>query len=131
MYTSGSTGEPKGVVVTHDQWLAAVMQHLLMDPLRDVGSDAVMLHATPLSHVAGGLFWPFTAVGGRHVISPSPDLDALAESAEKTNATHLFLVPTLVNRLVSADRDVQEAMSGLHRLYYAASPIAPRSCVRA
>lgn len=125
MYTSGSTGEPKGVVVTHDQWLAAVMQHLLMDPLADVGDDAVLLHVTPLSHVSGGLFWPFSAVGARHVIAPSPELGDIAEAAERERATHLFLVPTLVSRLVHSASELHDPLRGLQRIYYAASPIAP------
>jgi acyl-CoA synthetase (AMP-forming)/AMP-acid ligase II len=125
MYTSGSTGEPKGVMVTHDQWLAAVVQHLMIGPLRDVGDDAVLLHVTPLSHVSGGLFWPFTAVGARHVIAPSPELDAVAHAAQRGAVTHTFLVPTLVGRLVSAVDDVAAAVGGLRRIYYAASPITP------
>jgi acyl-CoA synthetase (AMP-forming)/AMP-acid ligase II len=125
MYTSGTTGTPKGVVVTHDQWRAAVLEHLFLGPLRDLGPGARLLHVTPLSHVAGGLFWPFMLAGAVQVVAPTADVATAAALVEQHGITHTFLVPTLVQRLLSLDDAGQQGLATLQRVYYAASPIDP------
>lgn len=125
MYTSGTTGAPKGVIITHDQWRAAVIEYLFLDPLRDVGANACLLHVTPLSHVAGGLFWAFMMTGARQVIAPSTDMLAVAETAAAARATHAFLVPTLVGRMLALSAAARRDLACLQRVYYAGSPIDP------
>jgi acyl-CoA synthetase (AMP-forming)/AMP-acid ligase II len=125
MYTSGTTGAAKGVVVTHDQWRAAVIEHLFTGPLRDLPSEARLLHVTPLSHVAGGLFWPFMLAGAVQVVAPTADIAAAAALVARHGITHTFLVPTLVQRLLTLTPDIQRGLSTLERIYYAASPIDP------
>lgn len=125
MYTSGSTGTPKGVMVTHRQWHSAVLEHLLRGPLADITGNHALLHITPLSHVSGGLFWPFAAVGAHHVIARSPHVDDIAAAAERNKPTHAFMVPTLVKRMVDAGDALRDTLASLQRIYYAAAPIAP------
>jgi len=124
MYTSGTTGTPKGVIVTHDQWCTAVLQNLFLGPLADVRPDDCFLHVTPLTHVSGGLFWAFMTRGARQVICPDTSVEAIVGAVARYQVTRTFLVPTLVSKIVSATPAQQTILRALQRVYYAASPIA-------
>lgn len=123
MYTSGTTGKPKGVFVTHGQWMEAVVKNLFTGPLMDLDESSSILHVTPLTHISGGLMWPFMVRGGAQIISRDVTLDGICEAIEAHNVTHTFLVPTLVTRLLSATPDEQKSLRKLKRIYYAGSPI--------
>lgn len=131
MYTSGTTGAPKGVIVTHDQWCCAVLQNLFLSPLADVAPEDCFLHVTPLTHVSGGLFWAFMLRGTRQVISPDTSLEAIVASVARHEVTRTFLVPTLVSKIAGATPDQQAVLRRLRRVYYAASPIGVQTLRRA
>jgi len=127
MYTSGTTGKPKGVLVTHAQWMEAVVKNLFTGPLKDLDEASTILHVTPLTHISGGLMWPFMVRGGVQIISRDVSLDAICEAIETHDATHAFLVPTLVTRLLAATPEQQASLRKLKRIYYAGSPIGATS----
>lgn len=131
MYTSGTTGKPKGVIVTHRQWMCAVIQNLFVGPLNGLELGASILHVTPLTHISGGLMWPFMIRGGAQVISRDVTLEAICEAIEDYGVTHTFLVPTLVTRLLAATPDQQNSLRKLKRIYYAGSPIGVTSLKKA
>lgn len=127
MYTSGTTGKPKGVIVTHEQWMCAVVKNLFTGPLLDLDEASSILHVTPLTHISGGLMWPFMVRGGAQIISRDVSLDAICEAIEAHGVTHTFLVPTLVTRLLAATPAQQRSLRKLKRVYYAGSPIGVQS----
>lgn len=131
MYTSGTTGKPKGVIVTHEQWVCAVLKNLFIGPLLDLDEASSILHVTPLTHISGGLMWPFLVRGGGQIISRDVSLEAICEAIDAHNVTHTFLVPTLVTRLLAANPAQQEILRKLRRIYYAGSPIGIQSLKRA
>jgi len=100
-YTSGTTGTPKGVPLTHRQLAASVTS--AMAAWRWSGDD-VLVHALPLHHQHGlsGLHAALIAGGTVHIRSKFTAAD-LAQTVDATRASVLFAVPTIYQALVNAD----------------------------
>ncbi len=131
-YTSGTTGRPKGAVLSHGNLLASVRALELAWRWSD---EDILILALPLFHMHGlgvGLHGTLT-VGARAVLVPSFSVDAVLDAARDHRATLFFGVPTMYNRLVESPRAPELArlrlcVSGsaalpadLHRRFEAAS----------
>jgi fatty-acyl-CoA synthase len=122
-YTSGTTGEPKGVVLTHRNLYLHAVHSALTNGLS--GSD-VVLHTIPLFHVNGwGTPHYVTGLGGVHVLLPRFDPAEVARLVEAEGVTRLFLVPTMTRALLDepslADRD----LSSLRQVSIGGAPAGP------
>ncbi len=100
-YTSGTTGQPKGVVYTQERIEARLTNHFLAMEYALSAQDA-MLHVGPLTHAAGVYLFPCFLRGARNVILERFDPATLLAAIERHRITHLMLVPTMMNRLVDA-----------------------------
>jgi long-chain acyl-CoA synthetase len=98
IYSSGTTGEPKGIVQGHGmRW-----SHVQRGAVYDYGADAVTLLSTPLySNTTLVVFFPTLAYGGRVVLLPKFDAGAYLRLAEQLRATHTMLVPVQYQRLMA------------------------------
>ncbi|MBY4575627.1 long-chain fatty acid--CoA ligase [Gordonia paraffinivorans] len=120
-YTSGTTGQSKGVALTHGN---AVATAEAFRATIDVGPDSVHLHVLGLFHVGGSQpVWYITAVGGTHVLHEKyVPADVLA-TIENESVTNTVLVPTMINALLTepglADRD----LSSMRTCVYGGSPM--------
>ncbi|MFK7602751.1 AMP-binding protein [Deinococcus sp. SM5_A1] len=96
-YTSGTTSDPKGVMVTHRNAyinLSNLLYHLNLRP------GSVYLHALPLAHGNGwGSAWAVTAAGGTHVMPDSADPRELRQALLTRGITHLFASPAILTPL--------------------------------
>jgi malonyl-CoA/methylmalonyl-CoA synthetase len=102
-YTSGTTGSPKGAVLTHANLLAGTEAVRLA--WRWTAADRLVL-ALPLFHVHGlcvGLHGTLLA-GGSAVLLPRFDVDAVLDAASAHEATLFFGVPTMYHRLAHSPR---------------------------
>jgi fatty-acyl-CoA synthase len=99
-YTSGSTGEPKGAMLTH----RALATHAVDSALTLGGSHRdVVLHTIPLFHVNGwGTPHWVTALGGRHVMLERFDGREVLRLIEAEGVTRLHLVPTMATVLLES-----------------------------
>jgi acyl-CoA synthetase (AMP-forming)/AMP-acid ligase II len=121
MYTSGTTGRPKGAMITHDAYVA-----LIADWARELGADAGdrILLSMPFFHVGarsqGGAL---TYVGGTMVILRSFDAQAIVETIPAERITQLHLAPTLVQQVLDHPGQEGYDFSSLKTINYAAAPM--------
>jgi acyl-CoA synthetase (AMP-forming)/AMP-acid ligase II len=122
-YTGGTTGRPKAVVLTMRGELAE-LSAFLMDLVPDLGPQSIFLHAAPIAHASGAFFLPSLARGAQSVIMPKFDPGEFVALAERTGASHTFLVPTMLAMILAAPQ-ARTYENRLRRIAYGASPIAP------
>jgi fatty-acyl-CoA synthase len=122
-YTSGTTGRPKGVVLTHRN----VCSHALMAIAELSLTDAdTWLHAAPMFHLADA--WASFAVtwaGGRHVFTPEFEPDAVLDQLDRGGVTLTNLIPTMLNVLVRRPGAAERRYEALRLVLSGGAPISP------
>jgi long-chain acyl-CoA synthetase len=129
-YTSGTTGRPKGVVLTHANLLAMTLNYLA-----DVDHAAVgdhLLHAAPMSHGSGLYTIPNIAVGATQLIPAARgfDVDEIRQILAWTPNVKFFAAPTMVMRLVDAFGD-DDVPANLKSIIYGGGPMYVADSLRA
>lgn len=121
LYTSGTTGFPKGAMLTHRGMLAH-SHNVGVD--QDMGADARVQVAMPLFHV-GGTSYALTALsqGARITMLRMPDPAAVLDMLERERITHTFLVPALLAMMTKVPGAADRDYSALKTLSYGASPM--------
>ncbi|MGH8326685.1 MAG: AMP-binding protein, partial [Steroidobacteraceae bacterium] len=118
--SGGTTGNPKGVMMTHlawMTWIAASQRLLWLD-------RAVHLVVAPMTHAAGGVTLMMSAMGATNVILPGFDPVRVMTAIEQHRITHLFLPPTAVYRLLAHPDVRKHDYSSLRYFNYASAPMA-------
>lgn len=127
-YTSGTSGQPKGVMLTHLNHVANMLQCAATYQFRP---GDVFLHAAPLFHMADfQLVAPMTSQGAAQATIPRFDPEAFCAMTERARVTHTAVIPTMLNLLTLHPRLDQHDLRSLRCIYYGGSSIAPEVIAR-
>ena len=122
LYSSGTTGRPKGVMLTNNNLFTAL-------PNAQAGwrfhPDAVSLVAMPLFHIGGG-GWALASMyqGGTVVLHREVDPAAIVRDIPKYKITHAFIVPAVIQLMQMVPGASDADYSSLELVLYGASPIS-------
>ncbi len=123
MYTSGTTGRPKGAMNSHRAWYAMATQ--LRALLPSPGPGDVLLHAAPMSHFSGSVAAGYIAAGAALATLRQWRPAQLAADVDAVGATCVPLVPTMIHDLLDALRHGAPAPQ-LRVLPYGGSSVSTR-----
>lgn len=122
LYTSGTTGLPKGVMLTNGNLSTAISA---ANNTFNISEDTVSLVAMPLFHI-GGSGWALCAMsrGGRSIILRDVDPDLLLRLIAAERITEMFLVPAVLMVLLATPSLAETDLSSVRLIFYGASPIS-------
>ena len=122
-YTSGTTGKPKGVPLTHRQVTVSIRAAMAAWRWQ---ADDVLVHALPLyhQHGLGGVHAALIAGGTVHIRSKF-SAEALVQAAADTRASVLFAVPTIYQALTDSPAARADGLRGLRLAVCGSAPLSP------
>jgi acyl-CoA synthetase (AMP-forming)/AMP-acid ligase II len=131
LYSSGTTGLPKGVELTHANLMAG-LANAIPEAVGYRGGADVMLNALPTYHIAGVGIGLLTAMrGGKSVLYPDFDPAAAVAAIAEHRVTHAFLVPAMIQFMLASPGAAAADYSSLRGVSYGASPISEKVLVDA
>jgi acyl-CoA synthetase (AMP-forming)/AMP-acid ligase II len=120
-YTGGTTGFPKGVMLSHTNLFVGGVSNAHELNMLD---GTVYLHAAPMFHIADlAWFSAVTFMAGTHVIIPMFTPDATLEAIEKYKPDQTLMVPVMLQMVLQSDKLASTDISSLRQIAYGASPI--------
>lgn len=127
LYTSGTSGEPKGVMISQRNLaaLGPMVSRVLRLP---GGRPPRTLIPIPLAHAAGcnALLLPTLAIGGTAIVASSPKAEVVVETALRFEPTYMMAVPAIYQLMVMRCLDDLKRVTSLQRITYGAAAMPPQ-----
>lgn len=122
-YTSGTTGRPKGVMLTNDNLVAMSLCYLA--DVGDVQSEDAIYYAAPMSHGAGLYNFIHVRLAARHAFPTSKgfNADEIISASETIGNLSFFAAPTMVNRLIETSVTRNYQGEGIKLIVYGGGPM--------
>ena len=128
-YTGGTTGFPKGVMLSHASLLSSSISFWLTMP--ELPNDARYLHVAPMFHLAdASQTIGVTLQAGTHLFVSAFDPLQIVDLLFAKQVTDLLLVPVMLDPILDAAEGRPEVFASLKRLIYGGSPISPGTLQR-
>jgi acyl-CoA synthetase (AMP-forming)/AMP-acid ligase II len=122
IYTGGTTGWPKGVMLSHANIVTAFMSFTIECPF---DPDTVFLHVAPMFHLAAlSSLLSCTAAGATQVVLPNFDPPVVVKTIASEKVTMSLMVPTMIDFVDRTLQAMPTDVSSLRKLIYGASPIS-------
>jgi long-chain acyl-CoA synthetase len=130
-YTSGTTGRPKGAMLSHRSLLMMILSHCT--DVDQPGPEDCIIHAAPQSHGSGMCGLVHFAKGANNIVPDSHgfDADEMADLLDHYQGVSLFAAPTMINRLISSPSFIKANLSHLRTIVYGGAPMYQADIKRA
>jgi fatty-acyl-CoA synthase len=128
VYTGGTTGRPKGVLMTQRVWQAMTWIQMAEWEFPDELRIAI---ATPLSHAAMSLLAPVLLSGGAFYVMEAFSPDGFFDLVAEHRITATLIVPVMLYALQGHPRYETADMSSMETIFYGASPMSPAKLAQA
>jgi long-chain acyl-CoA synthetase len=122
-YTSGTTGRPKGVMITHRNLVCMSLAYFAV--VDGIEPGDCVLHAAPMSHGSGQYNFPHMLAGANQVIPETGHFEPaeIFQLCRRWSGVTMFAAPTMVHRLVAYARKHFPQLDGLKTIVYGGGPM--------
>ncbi|EDP69304.1 putative acyl-CoA synthetase [Carnobacterium sp. AT7] len=121
IYTTGTTGDPKGAIITHNGMVNNSMNTIIS---WNITHEDITIASAPMFHIAGisGMIIPLMLIGGKVIIDRYFDGTNTNEMIKQYKPTMLFMVPTMYYGLISATNFHKDNLASVHTFVAGGSP---------